>query len=49
MISKGGITSHDVALHGLGIRRAEVLGKLLDGRIEVGVPAMLVHVVVSEP
>ncbi|WP_028068026.1 four-carbon acid sugar kinase family protein [Solirubrobacter soli] len=35
VIAKGGITSHDVAVHGLGIRRATVLGQLLPGMISV--------------
>ena len=35
VIAKGGITSHDVAVHGLGVRRAEVLGQLLPGMISV--------------
>jgi uncharacterized protein YgbK (DUF1537 family) len=35
VIAKGGITSHDVALHGLGIRRAEVTGQLFPGLISV--------------
>ncbi len=35
VVAKGGITSHDVALHGLGIRRAEVAGQLLPGAISV--------------
>jgi len=35
LIAKGGITSHDVAVHGLGLRRAEVLGQLLPGMISV--------------
>lgn len=35
IIAKGGITSHDVAVHGLGIRRAEVLGQLLPGMVSV--------------
>ncbi len=35
MIAKGGITSHDVAVHGLGIRRAEVAGQLFPGVISV--------------
>jgi uncharacterized protein YgbK (DUF1537 family) len=35
VIAKGGITSHDVAVRGLGIRRAEVLGQLLDGMVSV--------------
>ncbi len=29
VLAKGGITSHDVAVRGLGIRRATVLGQLL--------------------
>ena len=28
VVAKGGITSHDVAVRGLGIRRATVLGQL---------------------
>jgi len=35
VIAKGGITSHDVMLHGLGIRRAEVAGQLFPGMISV--------------
>jgi uncharacterized protein YgbK (DUF1537 family) len=35
IIAKGGITAHDVALHGLGIRRAEVAGQLFPGLISV--------------
>jgi uncharacterized protein YgbK (DUF1537 family) len=35
VIAKGGITSHDVAVRGLGIRRAKVLGQLLDGMVSV--------------
>ena len=35
VIAKGGITSHDVAVHGLGIRRAVVLGQLLHGMVSV--------------
>jgi uncharacterized protein YgbK (DUF1537 family) len=35
VIAKGGITSHDVAVHGLGIRRAVVLGQLLEGMVSV--------------
>jgi uncharacterized protein YgbK (DUF1537 family) len=35
ILAKGGITSHDVAVHGLGIRRAEVAGQLLPGVISV--------------
>jgi uncharacterized protein YgbK (DUF1537 family) len=35
VIAKGGITSHDVAVRGLGIRRATVLGQLLPGMVSV--------------
>ena len=35
VIAKGGITSHDVALYGLGIRRAEVAGQLFPGMISL--------------
>jgi uncharacterized protein YgbK (DUF1537 family) len=35
IVAKGGITSHDVARHGLGIRRAEVTGQLFPGVISV--------------
>ncbi|WP_141577656.1 four-carbon acid sugar kinase family protein [Actinomadura sp. WMMA1423] len=33
VIAKGGITSHEVAVHGLGMRRASVLGQLFPGRV----------------
>ena len=39
IIAKGGITSHDVALHGLGMRRAEVAGQLFPGLVSVFRPA----------
>ena len=35
VIAKGGITSHDVAVHGLGMRRARVVGQLLPGLISL--------------
>jgi uncharacterized protein YgbK (DUF1537 family) len=35
VVAKGGITSHDVAVRGLGIRRATVLGQLLPGQVSV--------------
>ena len=34
VITKGGITSSDVATEGLGVKRAMVLGQLIDARIE---------------
>lgn len=39
VIAKGGITSHDVAVAGLGIRRAEVAGQLFPGQVSMFVPA----------
>lgn len=33
VLAKGGITSHDIARHGLGARRAEVAGQLFDGMV----------------
>jgi uncharacterized protein YgbK (DUF1537 family) len=38
VIAKGGITSHDVAVRGLGLRRAVVLGQLLPGMVSVFEP-----------
>ena len=35
VIAKGGITSHDVLVKGLGIRRAEVMGQLFAGFVSV--------------
>jgi uncharacterized protein YgbK (DUF1537 family) len=35
VVAKGGITSHDVAVSGLGIRRALVIGQVLPGLISV--------------
>jgi uncharacterized protein YgbK (DUF1537 family) len=35
VVAKGGITSHDVAAHGLAIRRAEVLGQMETGIVSV--------------
>jgi uncharacterized protein YgbK (DUF1537 family) len=35
VIAKGGITSHDTAVRGLEIRRAEVLGQMLPGLVSV--------------
>ena len=35
VVAKGGITSHDVARYGLGIRRAEVAGQLFPGVISL--------------
>ena len=38
VIAKGGITSHDVAVRGLGITRATVLGQLFRGTVSVLLP-----------
>jgi len=38
VVAKGGITSHDVAVRGLGMRRARVLGQLLPGMVSVFEP-----------
>jgi uncharacterized protein YgbK (DUF1537 family) len=35
VVAKGGITSHDVAVRGLSIRRAEVVGQLFPGMVSV--------------
>ncbi len=35
VVAKGGITSHDVATRGLGLRRAIVAGQLFDGLVSV--------------
>ena len=35
VVAKGGITSHDVAVRGLGIRRAKVIGQLFPGMVSV--------------
>ena len=35
VIAKGGITSHDTAVRGLEIRRAEVIGQMLPGLVSV--------------
>jgi uncharacterized protein YgbK (DUF1537 family) len=35
VLAKGGITSHDVATRGLGIRRAEVVGQLFPGMVSL--------------
>jgi len=31
ILVKGGITSHDIAIQGLGMKRSEVIGQLLPG------------------
>jgi uncharacterized protein YgbK (DUF1537 family) len=49
IIAKGGITAHDVALHGLGIRRAQVAGQLFPGMISVFHPIDAVPEVIGIP
>src|SRR3954469_5861943 len=49
IVAKGGITSHDVAVRGLGIRRATVLGQLLPGLVSVFQPVEALPEVVGTP
>jgi uncharacterized protein YgbK (DUF1537 family) len=49
VVAKGGITSHDVAVRGLGIRRATVLGQLLPGLVSVFQPVEALPEVVGTP
>jgi uncharacterized protein YgbK (DUF1537 family) len=49
VVAKGGITSHDVAVRGLGIRRATVLGQLLPGLVSVLQPVEALPQVVGTP
>jgi len=49
VVAKGGITSHDVAVRGLGIRRATVLGQLLPGQVSVFRPIEASPEVVGMP
>jgi uncharacterized protein YgbK (DUF1537 family) len=49
VVAKGGITSHDVAVRGLGIRRAEVVGQLLPGLVSVFRPVEAATEVVGVP
>jgi len=49
IVAKGGITSHDVAVHGLGIRRAEVAGQLFPGMISVFRPLDAAPEVIGVP
>jgi uncharacterized protein YgbK (DUF1537 family) len=49
VIAKGGITSHDVAVRGLGIRRAKVLGQLLPGLVSVFRPTDAAPEVIGTP
>jgi uncharacterized protein YgbK (DUF1537 family) len=49
VVAKGGITSHDVAVRGLGIRRATVLGQLFPGMVSVFRPVDAAPEVVGTP
>ena len=49
VVAKGGITSHDVAVRGLGIRRAIVLGQLLPGLVSVFQPVEAAPEIVGTP
>jgi uncharacterized protein YgbK (DUF1537 family) len=49
VVAKGGITSHDVAVRGLGIRRAIVLGQLLPGLVSVFQPVEAAPEMVGTP
>jgi uncharacterized protein YgbK (DUF1537 family) len=49
IVAKGGITSHDVAVRGLGIRRAEVLGQLFPGMVSVFRPVKAAPEAVGVP
>ena len=49
VVAKGGITSHDVAVRGLGIRRAEVVGQLLPGMVSVFRPVQAAPQAVGTP
>jgi uncharacterized protein YgbK (DUF1537 family) len=49
VVAKGGITSHDVAVRGLGIRRATVLGQLLPGLVSVFQPVEALPQMIGTP
>jgi len=49
VVAKGGITSHDVAVRGLGIRRAQVLGQLLPGMVSVFRPVVAAPEAIGMP
>ena len=49
IVAKGGITSHDVAVSGLGIRRAEVIGQLFPGVISVLRPLEAAPAAIGRP
>jgi uncharacterized protein YgbK (DUF1537 family) len=49
VVAKGGITSHDVAVHGLGIQRAQVIGQMLPGLVSVLLPEVAAPEAVGVP
>lgn len=49
VVAKGGITSHDVLVRGLGVRRATVLGQLFDGFVSVLRPVQADALAVDVP
>ena len=49
VIAKGGITSHEVALQGLGIKQAEVLGQFFPGQISLFHPTQAPEEVLGCP
>ena len=49
VVAKGGITSHDVAVRALGIRRARVVGQFLPGQVSLFDPVEAPAAVVGMP
>ena len=49
VLAKGGITSHDVAVHGLGMRRAEVVGQFFPGMVSMMRPISASSAAVGRP
>lgn len=49
VIAKGGITAHDVAVRGLRIRRARVLGQIFPGMVSVLTPVVAPDAVIGMP
>ncbi|WP_432824613.1 four-carbon acid sugar kinase family protein [Dactylosporangium sp. CA-092794] len=49
VLAKGGITSHDVAVHGLSIRRAEVAGQFFPGVVSLFRPVAAHPAILGRP
>jgi uncharacterized protein YgbK (DUF1537 family) len=49
VVAKGGITSHDVAVRGLGLRRARVLGQVFPGMVSVFEPVAAASAALGVP